>query len=64
MSGRLGLPYVAPLGPFRAVPPRDRAKLYLREDKHWSADGHERAARVAATELIRRGLAPGPDNRQ
>jgi hypothetical protein len=59
MSARLGLPYIELLGAFRAVPPRDRAKLYLREDKHWSDDAHDKAARVVAAELIGRGLLPG-----
>jgi acetyltransferase AlgX (SGNH hydrolase-like protein) len=58
ISERLGLPYIDLLPTLRAQPPRERDKLYLREDKHWSDDGHEKAARFVAGEFDRRSLIP------
>ena len=56
---RLGLSLIDLLDPFRAAPRRQREKLYLENDLHWTRDGNALAARAVAAELLRRGIVPG-----
>jgi hypothetical protein len=51
INDRLGVAHIDLLEPFRAQPEDARERLYWREDLHWTAEGHDLAAQVVATEL-------------
>jgi len=56
---RLGVATVDLLEPFRQLAPEERDSLYFPKNQHWTAEAHERAARIVAAELRLRGQVPG-----
>ena len=60
VSRRAGLSEIDLLEPFRAQQPGLARRLYFPENRHWTPDGHDLAAQVVATGLLRRGLVPAP----
>ena len=60
---RLAVPTVDLLRSFKQETPAVRNELYFPKDQHWTAEGHDVAARIVAAELRQRGLVPGPSSR-
>jgi len=56
---RIGIPTVDLLEPFRHEEKAMGRELYFPKDQHWTAEGHDLAARIASAELRRWTLVPG-----
>jgi hypothetical protein len=61
---RIGVPTVDLLHDFRQLAPEERDSLYFPKNQHWTAQGHELAARIVASELRLKGLVPGRSDGQ
>jgi len=59
IAERADVPMVDLLEPFRASPRELRERLHFQKDRHWTAEGHDLAARIVAAELRQRDLVPG-----
>jgi hypothetical protein len=59
MGRRIGVSTVDLLDPFRQAAPEQRTSLYFPKNQHWTAEGHQMAARIVAAELRLRGQVPG-----
>lgn len=57
-AARSGIPVIDLLPPLRDWELAGRSPLYLRNDGHWSAEGHRLASTVVIEGLLRLGLAP------
>ncbi len=58
LGDRVGVPLVNLLSSFQQVPASLREDLYFPKNRHWTAEGHDLAARVVASELRQRHLVP------